>query len=104
MQNQLGFLGSQNMLGPMNPMLHMPGSMQLPNQLQLPGPVQMPSSLHAQQLQQQVLMHVQQAMPIGPQLSAPITAQQQMLAAHRAQMDPSSNLCFNMYGGMYRGQ
>ena len=50
-------------------------------------------------------MHAQQTMPqgnpLGAQLStAQATAQQQMLAAHRAQMDPSS-LYFNMYGGMY---
>ncbi len=50
-------------------------------------------------------MHAQQAMPqgnpLGAQLSvAQATAQQQMLAAHRDQMDPSS-LYFKMYGGMY---
>ena len=104
-QNQLGFLGAQTMLGSINPMLGMPGGMQIPSQLQIPGPAQMPSHQHAQQLQQQALMHAQQTMPqgnpLGAQLStAQATAQQQMLAAHRAQMDPSS-LYFNMYGGMY---
>ncbi|DBA78486.1 TPA: hypothetical protein ACH3X2_007974 [Trebouxia sp. C0005] len=104
-QNHLGFLGAQNMLGSMSPMLGMPGGVQIPNQLQIPGPAQMPSHQHAQQLQQQALMHAQQTMPqgnpLGAQLStAQATAQQQMLAAHRAQMDPSS-LYFNMYAGMY---
>ena len=99
-QNQLGFLGAQTMLGSISPMLGMPGGMQIPNQLQIPGPAPMPPHQHAQQLQQQALMHAQQPMLQVNPLGAQATAQQQMLAAHRAQMDPSS-LYFNMHGGMY---
>ena len=106
-QNPLGFLGAQTMLGSISPMLGIPGGMQIPSQLQIPAPAQMPPHQHAQQLQQQALMHAQQTMPqgnpLGAQLStAQATAQQQMLAAHRAQisMDPSS-VYYNMYGGMY---
>jgi len=57
---------------------------------------------HAQQLQQQAFMHAQPSMTLGPQLSTPqATAQLQMLAAHRAQMDPGSTLYYNMCGGTY---
>ncbi len=102
MQNQLGFLGAQNMLGSINPMLHMPAGMQIPNQPQIPSAGQMPSPQHAQQLQQQAFMHAHQTMPMGAQLSTPQgSAQQQMLAAHRAQMDSGSSLYFNMHRGMY---
>ena len=104
MQSQAGFVGNQNMLGSINPMLQLQSGMQLPNRLALPGQIQMPLPQHAQQhaaqLQQQALMHAQQA--LGPQLNAPQgNVQQQMLAAQGAQMDPSSSVYFNMYGGLY---
>ena len=99
-QNQLGFLGAQGMLASMGPMLQMPGAMQVPNRLPFQNAPPMPSPQQA--LQQQVLLNTN--LPLGAQPSTPLSTQQQMLAVHRAQMEPTSTLNmygFNTYTGMY---
>ena len=111
MQNQLGLTGAQNMLGSVNPMLGMPPGFQFPGPAQMPSPqhaqqqLQQQALMHAQQLQQQALMHAQQSVPLAAAHIAPqypqASAQQQMLAAHRAQMESGNSLYLNMYGGMY---
>ncbi len=101
MQNHIGFLGAQNMLGSTSPMLQMSAGLQIPNKLQIAGAAQLLSPQHAQQLQPQALMHAQHTMPLGTHLSTPQgAAQQQMLAAHQTQMDSRSSLYLDMYGGM----
>ena len=100
MQNQLGFLGAQGMLASMGPMLQMPAAMQMPNRLQFQNAPQLPSPQQA--LQQQVLLNSN--LPLGAQSSTSLSTQQQMLAAHRAQMEPNNGLSmygFNTYNGMY---
>ena len=107
MQSQPGFLGSQNMLGSINPMLQLPAGMHLANRPTVLGQIQMPLPQHAQQLQQPPpLMHAQQPLQIAPQLNSPQhNLHQQMLAAQAAQMETSSSLYFNnMYGGLYGAQ
>lgn len=100
MQNQLGFVAAQGMLTLMRPMIQMPAGLQMPNQPLNVGVPQLASPQLAQQaLRQQAFLN--SSLPLGGQLSTPLTSQQHIMAARRAQNDPNSSLYFNMYGGMY---
>ena len=81
-------------------MLQMPTAALIPNQLQFQNALQLPSPQQA--LQQQVLLSSN--LPLGFEPSTSFCTQQQMLAAHGAQMEPNSSLNmygFNTYNGMY---
>ena len=99
MQTQLGFLAPQGMLASMSPMLQMPAGMQLPSGMQMPNRLQLDgTSQLSQQAQQALQQHalLNPNMQLGPQPSATLTTQQQMLAARSLYGHG-----FNIYGSMY---